>query len=202
MRRRRLGLVKAGVFLICLLPLSILAWDAVAGNLGANPIEAVTRRLGDWAIRFLIIALAVTPVRRLTGWGEVARYRRMLGLFAFFYAILHVLSYVGLDHFFAWGDIWADIVKRRYITVGLLAVLLLLPLAVTSTAGMVRRLGGRRWRLLHRLVYPAGVLAVLHFYMLVKADWREPLLYGAIVGALLGYRAVNALYTRPRPVRA
>lgn len=180
--------VKPVAFALCLLPLALLGLDAAAGQLGANPIEKVTRTLGDWTLRFILLTLAVTPARRLLGWNWAMRLRRMLGLFAFFYAGLHLASYVVLDQFFAWGDIWKDIVKRPYITVGMVCFVLLAPLAATSTNAMIRRLGGRNWQRLHRLVYPAAILAVLHFYMLVKADIREPLLYASLVAALLGWR--------------
>ena len=140
-------LLKPAVFAACLLPAAWYAWAAVSDGLGANPIEALNRGLGDWALRFLLIALAVTPLRQVTGWNGFARFRRMLGLFAFFYVALHVSSYVVLDHFFAWKVIWEDILKRTYITVGMFAVLLLLPLAVTSTKGWIRRLG-KRWQTL------------------------------------------------------
>lgn len=193
---RRRDRWKAAIFLLCLVPLALLAANALTGGLGANPIEAINRTLGDWALRFLLITLAVTPLRRLAGWNGLARFRRMLGLYAFFYAGLHVASYVVLDHFFDWPEIWADIVKRGYITIGLLTLLLLVPLAVTSTNAMIRRLGGRKWQRLHRLVYPAAALAVLHFYMMVKADWREPVLYAAILALLLGVRAAWALNRR------
>lgn len=173
-------LIKPLLFTLALIPAVWLLYAALTGNLGANPIEAVTRMLGDWALRFLLITLAVTPLKRLTGWGWLVRYRRMLGLFAFFYATLHLLSYLVLDQFFYWPEIWADIIKRPYITVGMLTFLLLLPLAVTSTHGWMRRLG-KRWQQLHRLVYLCAIGGVLHFYMLVKADTREPLLYGFIL---------------------
>lgn len=181
--------IKPLVFSLCLLPLLWIAYRAVAGDLGANPIEAITRELGDWALRFLLIALAVTPARELTGWNIIGRLRRMLGLFAYFYVLLHVFSYVGLDQFFYWSGIWQDIVKRVYITLGLVAVVLLTPLAITSTDKMVKRLGGRRWRQLHLLVYPAAILGVIHFYMMIKADFTEPLIYGFVLSLLLGVRA-------------
>lgn len=183
--------IKPSVFLASLLPLAWLAWGWSTDGLGANPIEATTRFLGDWALRFLLIVLAVTPVCMLTAWNWLARFRRMLGLFAFAYAVLHLLSYIGLDQFFAWATIWAEIVKRTYITIGMLAVLCLIPLALTSTKGMVRRLGGKRWQKLHRLAYVAGVAGVIHFYMMVKADVREPLIYGAILTALFSIRLWN-----------
>lgn len=184
--------LKPAVFLASLAPLAWLVWQALYGYLGVNPIETVNRFLGDWALRFLLLALAVTPLRLATGWAPVARLRRMMGLFAFFYAALHLSSYIGIDLFFDWGALWKDVVKRRYITLGMTAFALLVPLAVTSTDGMIRRLGGRRWRALHRLVFPAALLAVGHFWMMVKADIREPMLYAAILAVLLGVRAARA----------
>jgi Predicted membrane protein len=194
----RHGWLKPAVFAACLLPLLWLAWRAGFGSLGVNAVETVNRHLGDWALRFLLIALAVTPLRRITGWAPLARLRRMLGLFAFFYVFLHLASYVGLDLFFDWQALWQDVLKRRYITLGMLAFVLLIPLAATSTGGMVRRLGGRRWRALHRLVHPAAILGVAHFWLMVKADIREPLLYAAILAVLLGYRVFAALRDRMR----
>lgn len=188
-RDRALRLLKPAIFVLCLAPLGWLAWRGYSGGLGANPIEALTRSLGDWALRFLLIALAVTPARRITGLSQVMRFRRMLGLFAFFYAFLHLAAYVGLDQFFAWSAIWADVLKRRYITIGMLAFVLLVPLAVTSTKGMIRRLGGKRWQALHRLVYPIAVLATLHFFLMVKADLRQPMIHAVILALLLGLRA-------------
>lgn len=179
---------KPAVFLLCLVPLALLAWDAFAGTLGANPIEKVTRSLGDWALRFLLLSLAVTPARQVFGWPWVMRFRRMIGLYAFFYAALHVLSYFGLDLFFDLAAFVKDVVKRKYITVGMVTMVLLAPLAATSTNAMIKRLGGARWRALHRLVYPSAMLAVLHYYMMVKADIREPLIYGAVLSLLLGWR--------------
>ena len=185
---------KPVVFTVSLLPLAWLLLVAFGGGLGANPIEAVIRFNGDWALRFLLITLSVTPLRKLTGWGAVMRYRRMLGLFSFFYASLHLLAYVVLDQYFAWGAIAVDILKRPFITIGMLIFLMLVPLAVTSTRGMQRRLGGRRWKQLHTLVYPAAVGAVVHFFMMVKADFREPAIYGFILVILLAFR----LYPRRR----
>ncbi len=182
----------------CLAPLAWLGWQAVSGGLGANPIEAVNRFLGDWALRFLLIALAVTPVREVFDWPGVMRWRRMLGLFAFFYAVLHVASYVGLDQFFDWPEIWADVVHRGFITVGMIGLVLLVPLAATSTKGMIRRMGPPAWKKLHRLVYLCAIAAVIHFYMMVKADAREPLIYGAILALLLGYRVVARVRRRAR----
>lgn len=201
---RRIVWSKVLLFGVCLLP---LGWQVVAlfgGALGVNPVETVIRNNGDWALRFLLITLAVTPLRKLTGRGSLMRYRRMLGLFSFFYAALHLAAYVVLDQFFAWGAILADILKRPYITVGMITFLLLLPLAITSTHAMQRRLGGRRWKRLHTLVYPAAVGAVLHYYLMVKADTREPLLYGAALILLLAARRLPLeLFRAPleRPAR-
>ncbi|HRY15345.1 MAG TPA: protein-methionine-sulfoxide reductase heme-binding subunit MsrQ [Candidatus Competibacteraceae bacterium] len=182
---QRIG--KPLVFSISLLPLTWLFWLAWSDQLGANPVETLTHRTGDWSLRFLLFTLAVTPLRRLTGWNELQRYRRMLGLFAFFYVCLHFSVYLVFDHFFDGAAILADIVKRPYITVGFAAFLLLIPLAATSTNGMIKRLG-RNWQRLHRLVYVIGILGVLHYLWLVKADLREPLLYAGILAGLLGYR--------------
>ncbi|CDK97732.1 Sulfoxide reductase heme-binding subunit yedZ [Magnetospirillum gryphiswaldense MSR-1 v2] len=180
--------LKPAAFAVALLPLAWLLWRAGFGSLGVNPVETINRYLGDWALRFLLIALAVTPVRQWTGWPALARLRRMTGLFAFFYVCLHLASYVGIDLFFDWAALWADVVKRNYITLGMIAVLLLVPLALTSTNGMIRRLGGARWRRLHLLVFPASILGVAHFWMMVKADIREPLVYAVVLSVLLGWR--------------
>lgn len=182
---------KPVVFVLCLVPLAWLGWRAATGDLGVNPIEAVNRFLGDWALRFLLISLAVSPAKDILCWPLVMRFRRMLGLFAFFYVALHLSSWVALDQFFAWPHIWADIVKRPFITIGMLAFVLLVPLAATSTSGMIKRLGAKRWKRLHMLVYPAAALASLHFFMMVKADVREPLIYATILALLLGWRAFS-----------
>ncbi|MBX9635400.1 MAG: sulfoxide reductase heme-binding subunit YedZ [Magnetospirillum sp.] len=193
--------LKPLVFAACLLPLVWLVWRGVYGDLGANPIETVNRFLGDWALRFLLIALAVTPLRKVTGWAQLARLRRMLGLFAFFYVCLHLSSYIGLDLFFDWQALAKDIVKRRYITLGMAGFILLVPLAVTSTDAMIRRLGGRRWRMLHKAAYAAGILGVVHYWMMVKADIRQPALYAAILAVLLGYRVAALAVERARRQR-
>ena len=178
---------KPLVFLLCLLPLALLGWRIAAGRLGANPVEAVLHFTGAWGLRLLLVTLAVTPLRRLTGRGWLLRFRRMLGLFAFFYVVLHVAVYLVLDRGLAWEEIVTDLSKRPYIMVGFAAFVLLVPLAVTSTRGWVRRLG-RRWQLLHRSVYLIAVLGVLHFLWLVKADLREPLIYAAVLAVLLAAR--------------
>lgn len=178
---------KPLVFVACLLPLAWLLWLTWQGRLGVNPVETLSHRTGDWSLRFLLLTLAVTPLRRLSGWNRLQRFRRMLGLFAFFYVCLHFAVYLIFDQFFDWRAIVADVAKRPYITVGFAAFLLLIPLAVTSTNGMMKRLG-RNWQRLHRLVYLIAVLGVLHYAWLVKADLREPLLYGGLLAVLLGYR--------------
>jgi len=178
---------KPLVFLLCLLPLALLAGRIAAGRLGANPVEEVLHFTGDWALRLLLVTLAVTPLRRLTGLGWLLRFRRMLGLFAFFYALLHFTVYLVLDRTLDWGEIVADLSKRPYIMVGFAAFVLLVPLAVTSTRGWVRRLG-RRWQVLHRSVYLIAILGVLHFLWLVKADLREPLIYAGVLAVLLAFR--------------
>ncbi len=188
-----LVLPKTVVHLAALAPLALLLWQmwAVAKTgsnaLGADPVAEIEHRLGLWALRFLVVALAVTPLRQLTGWAVLVRFRRMLGLYAFAYATLHLAAYVGLDLRGYWTQLFEDIAKRPYITVGFLAWLLLVPLAVTSTTGWIRRLG-RNWARLHTLVYAIGVLAVLHFWWLVKSDIREPALYAGLVALLLGWR--------------
>ena len=185
--------LKLVLFLLCLLPLGKLALEtfAVAGlSLGANPVEELLHRLGKWGLNFLLITLAVTPLRRLSGWSWLLRFRRMLGLFAFFYVTLHFLVYAGLDQRFDPAAILEDVAERPYITLGMTALLLLLPLALTSTRAMMRRLG-RRWQPLHRLVYPITILGVWHFYWQVKLDTLEPLIYAAILAALLGFRLVR-----------
>jgi len=195
------GWTKAILFLLCLVPAFLLAWRGYNNELGANPIEAITHKTGDWTIRFLLITLAVTPFRKLLNWPKLARFRRMLGLFAFFYACLHLMTWVWFDKFFDLNEMWKDVVKRRFITVGMAAFLMLLPLAITSTSGWVRRLGFVRWQKLHRLVYFAALAGVIHYYWLVKSDVRLPLLYGAILGALMAYRVRDwRAGPRARPV--
>lgn len=181
-------LLKAAVFVLCLAPLAWLLWLGFRQDLGANPIEHVTHATGLWALRLLAATLAVTPLRKLTGLSQLIRLRRMLGLFAFFYGCLHLLTYLWLDQFFDAAGIARDIVKRPFITAGFAAFAAMVPLAVTSTAGWIRRLGGRRWQLLHRLVYLSAAAAVVHFFWLVKSDLRRPLAYGALVALLLGLR--------------
>jgi sulfoxide reductase heme-binding subunit YedZ len=185
-------LLKAVVWIACLAPLvSLLYWAAI-GELTANPIAFITNTLGDWTLRILLAGLALTPLRLLTGAAWPVAFRRLLGLFAFFYAALHLGVWVIVDHFFDWREMLADLLKRRYITVGMLAVTLMLPLVLTSTGGMVRRLGGARWRSLHRLVYATATLGVLHYLWLAKVGVVQPYFYAAILALLLGIRLRDA----------
>lgn len=184
----RQRLIKLGVFVACLTPLAALARNALTNNLGANPIETITDQTGIWTLRFLLITLAVTPVRRLSGCNRVIQLRRMLGLFAFFYAALHFVTYIWLDQFFIVQEMIADVFKRPFITVGFLSFVLLVPLAITSTTRMIKRLGGKWWQRLHRVVYGIAIGGVLHYLWLVKADIRPPLTYGGLLALLLGYR--------------
>ena len=191
--------IKVCLFAAALAPLAYLLAGVFLFPewLGANPAEYITRSLGDWTLRLLLLTLAVTPLRRLTGWNWLLRLRRMLGLFTFFYALLHTSSYVSFDHVFEIAEILKDIVKRPFITVGFICLLLLIPLAVTSTNAMVRRLGAKRWQALHRLVYVIAPLGVLHFWWMVKRDLTEPIIYALLLGVLLGYR----LYVKARASR-
>ena len=184
---------KPAVFLLCLVPLGLLGWHALHGGLTANPIEFITHATGDWTLRFLVITLCVTPLRKILGLPELIRFRRMLGLFAFFYACLHFTTYIWLDKFFDLSEVWKDVAKRKYITVGFTAFVLLIPLALTSTAGMIRRLGGKRWQMLHRLIYVSAALGVVHYYWLVKSAVIKPLTYGAIVAVLLLWRLLDSI---------
>jgi len=195
-------LAKPALFLLGLVPLGFLVWKGLNGHLGTNPVETISRYTGDWVLRFLLITLAVTPLRRLFGWNTLLRFRRMFGLFAFFYATLHFLSYVWLDQFFAIDDIIKDVAKRLYITMGFTCFVLLIPLAATSTNGMIRRLGGRRWQRLHRLVYFIAIGGIVHFLWLVKSDLTQPLIYGAILAVLLGFRLWGKTRRTPVPVAA
>ena len=181
-----------GAWLACLVPFAWLAFGACADRLGANPIEYITRATGDWTLRLLLVTLTITPLRQLTGWHWLVRLRRMLGLYAFFYASLHLVTYLWLDQFFDFDSIVKDIVKRPFITMGFGAFVLMLPLALTSTNSMIRRLGGRIWQRLHRLVYAVGVLGVAHYWWLVKKDLTEPMLYALILATLLAARIWHA----------
>lgn len=188
---------KGILFVLALVPFIVLVINAVTDNLGTNPIEAIRLFTGDWTLYFLLITLAVTPLRKVTGWNKLIQYRRMLGLYAFFYACLHFFSYLVLDQFFDWAAIWRDILKRPYITVGTAAFVLMIPLAVTSTRKMMRRLG-KNWKRLHSLIYLVGILGVIHFLWLVKADIREPVIMGVILVTLLLFRIPRKWSLRQR----
>jgi methionine sulfoxide reductase heme-binding subunit len=179
--------LKPGVFLLCLLPLLLVATQFYTGQLGANPIDEIADASGEWTLRMLLVVLAMTPLKRLFGWGWPVRVRRMVGLFAFFYACLHLIIYLWLDQFFDWQEILLDILDRRFITVGMLAFTLLIPLAVTSNRVAVKRLG-KFWKRLHRLAYVIPALGVVHYWWLVKADVFEPLVYGMVLLVLLAFR--------------
>jgi methionine sulfoxide reductase heme-binding subunit len=183
-------LIKPLLFFVCLSPFLALVAGVFNNNLGTNPVETLTHETGDWALRFLLVTLAITPLRRLSGANWVIKLRRMFGLYAFFYACLHFLTYIWFDHYFDWAEIARDIPKRPFITVGFTAFVLLIPLAATSTNGMMRRLK-KNWIKLHKLVYIIAVLGILHFIWLVKADILEPMAYAAILLVLLGYRAYD-----------
>jgi methionine sulfoxide reductase heme-binding subunit len=193
---------KVVVFLLCLAPLGMLVLRAVQGRLTANPIEFITHTTGDWTLRFLVITLAITPLRKILRLPQLIRFRRMLGLFAFFYACLHFSTWIGLDKFFDWTEMWKDVQKRRFITVGFTGFVLMIPLAITSTAGWIRRMGGRRWQMLHRAIYFSAIAGVIHYYWLVKSDVRKPLQYAAMVGVLLAWRLGSWIYGRGERVTA
>lgn len=186
------GIVIWAVSLACLLPLLWLVWRGYQGELGANPIEKVIRNLGVWGLRLLIIGLTITPLARILKQPRLIRVRRPIGLFAFGYIVLHLSTYIGVDQYFDWHAIWKDILKRPFITIGMAAFVMLIPMAATSFNAAIRRLGPLNWRRLHRLIYLIVPMGVVHYFLLVKADHRPPLIYGAIVVLLLGYRAVAA----------
>jgi sulfoxide reductase heme-binding subunit YedZ len=199
--------VKPAVFLACLGPLTWLVYNAFLGDLGANPVETITNTTGIWTLRFLAITVAITPLRWVTKWNQLITFRRMIGLYAFFYGTLHFLIYFILDRSLIFDDLWEDVLKRPYITVGFTAFMLMVPLALTSTTGWIRRLGGKRWNLLHKLVYVSAALGVVHYWWKVKLDVTNPMYYAAIVAALLGVRVVRwfgrrqATSARPAAVR-
>jgi sulfoxide reductase heme-binding subunit YedZ len=200
---------KVAVFVACLEPLGRLLWKFFGAHptdmstwgagLGANPIEFITHSTGDWTLIFLLITLAITPLRKLSGQAWLIRYRRMLGLFAFFYGTLHLTTYVWLDKFFDVHAMFADIVKRRFITAGLTGYLLMVPLALTSTKWSIGKLGGKRWQMLHRLIYFSALAGVVHYIWLVKADLHKPLEYAFVLSVLLGYRVFVWLIPKSRP---
>ena len=181
-------LSKPAVFLACLVPVEILVWRGFHRELGANPIEFITHSTGNWTLIFLLITLSVTPLRKLTRQYWLINFRRMFGLFAFFYGTLHLMTYVWLDKFFDVHEMLKDIAKRRFITAGMTAFILMLPLALTSSRWAIRKLGGKRWQILHRLIYFSAAAGVIHYVWLVKADLRKPLEYATVLGVLIAYR--------------
>ena len=185
-----LSYLKPLAFAICLIPFGQLLYRSYTSDLGANPIETITKFTGSWALFILLATLSVTPLRKITGWNDLIKFRRMLGLFAFFYALLHFSTFLVLDHFFDFARIAKDILKRPYVTVGFSALMLMIPLALTSNSAMIRRLG-KRWQQLHYLVYVIGVLGVIHFYWLVKSDITRPAQYGLVLALLLGWRVYH-----------
>ena len=189
--KARDNLVYGLVWLACFAPLVWLAWRGFMGDLGANPIEKLIRELGVWGLRLLLVGLAITPAARLLKKPRLIRFRRTIGLFAFSYIVLHLFSYIGVDLFFDWGQLWKDILKRPFITLGMLGFILLIPLAVTSTNGWVVRMGRAAWSRLHRLVYVIVPLGVAHYYLLVKADHRPPIIYGLVFVAFASARPLR-----------
>ena len=189
---------KLVVFVNALVPLALLGWDWWRGQVGANPLDFVTRTTGTLTLVFLVLTLAVTPLRKLSGVQWLIRFRRMLGLYAFFYGSLHLLTYVWFDKWFDLGAIAQDVVRRQFILVGMFAFTTMLPLAVTSTDRMIKRLGGKRWQKLHRVTYVSAAAGVFHYYLLVKSDTRKPLLFGAAVALLLGFRLFVAYTKGPK----
>jgi len=192
--------VKPLIWLLALAPAAWLAWAVISQTLSPNPAEAINRFLGEWTLKFLIATLAVTPLRKLTGWAVLNRLRRLFGLFAFFYAVLHLTSYIVVDQFFDWAAIWSDIVKRTFITLGMLSFVILVALAATSSARMVKRMGGHNWQRLHKGVYAASVLAVIHFIMMRKGFQLEPLMYTGFLTMLLAARLLPSRKTRKSSV--
>jgi|ERR1017187_5139048 sulfoxide reductase heme-binding subunit YedZ len=189
---------KIFIFLLCLAPFAHLAWRFGMQDLTPNPLEFITHFTGDWTIRLIVATLAITPLRKLLGVPDLIRFRRMVGLFAFFYGSLHFLTYLWFDKLFDFHGIWKDVAKRPFITAGFTALMLMVPLALTSTKGWIRRLGGKRWQRLHRLIYVTAAAAVVHYYWLVKSDIRLPVLYGSLVAVLLLYRLVSSVMRRAR----
>lgn len=200
-RRLNSDMKKVAVFIVCFIPAAWLVFAVLTDRLSADPIKDITQDTGSWALRLLLVTLCITPLRKLTGWSSVIRYRRMLGLFAFFYGFLHFLTYVWLDQFFSVSDMLRDVYKRPFITAGFTGFIVMVPLAITSTKNWIMRLGGKRWQLLHRLTYISGIAGVLHYLWLVKSDVERPLIYGVLLSFLLGFRVFQSLPSR-RPSAA
>jgi methionine sulfoxide reductase heme-binding subunit len=190
---------KIFIFINALIPLALLLWDLAKGQAGVNPVELSLRTFGVLALIFLLITLSVTPLRKIFGWSQLIKYRRTLGLFAFFYALLHALTYLGFDRSWSLNSTINDVLKRPFITVGMISFVLLIPLAITSTDNMLRRIGAKRWVKLHKLIYPIAIGGVVHFYMIVKSDVFYPAMFGVVLAALLGYRMWAKWLKSPRP---
>ena len=195
-------MIKPAVWIACLTPLSLLVLHAFRGELSANPVEDVTNTTGIWTLRLIVTTLAITPLRWLTGVNQLINYRRLVGLFAFFYGSLHFMTYFILDHQLQFDGLWDDVVKRPYITAGFTAFVLMIPLAITSTTGWIRRMGGKNWNLLHRLIYITALAAVLHYFWKVKLDTTNPIYYGIVVAALLSVRFFQSARRRQRAAAA
>lgn len=200
MPRRFLILLKVLVWALCLSPVSLLAWKATHDELGANPLNEITLSTGHWTLYLLLITLAISPLRKVSGWNWLIRFRRMVGLFAFFYGCLHLMTYLWFDKFFDIHEIIKDVYKRPFITAGFTAWCLMVPLAITSTAGSIRRLGGKRWQKLHRLIYASAIAGAVHFWWLVKKDLTRPEIMASILAALLAFRIVDRIASR-KPAR-
>ncbi len=188
--------------MVCLLPLAGVAHGVLTASIAGDPVEAMTEVSGQWALRFLLLTLSITPFRTLFKLTDLIKFRRMLGLFAFFYALCHLSVYIVFDQFFDWPEIWRDTVEKKFVFAGMLAVVLMIPLAITSTNGWIKRLGGKRWQRLHRLVYVSAVAAVVHFIWLVKADYTQPLIYAVVLILLLGYRVIRKIRKKPAVLRS
>ena len=187
--QRRRWVFKPSVWLICLAPFALLVYDGFTDNLTANPIEKITNTTGIWTLRLIVATLAITPLRWFSGINQLINYRRLIGLFAFFYGCLHFTTFFLFDHQFDISGMWQDVLKRPYITAGFVAFVLMIPLAITSTTGWIRRMGGKNWNLLHKAIYITALAAVLHYFWKVKLDATNPVYYGLVVAALLGFRA-------------
>lgn len=185
--------LKTLLFILCLLPAANLAYGILTASITGDPVETMTEVTGQWALRFLMLTLSITPLRKILKITDLIKFRRMLGLFAFFYAVCHLNVYIVFDQYFDWPEIWRDTVEKKFVFAGMLALVLMIPLAITSTNGWIRRLGGKRWQRLHRLVYLIAIAAVIHYIWLVKADLTQPLIYALILLVLLGFRLVQKI---------
>ena len=194
--------LKSLLFIICLIPIASLVYGVLTASIAGDPVETMTEVTGQWGLRFLLLTLSVTPLRKLLKITDLIKFRRMLGLFAFFYAFCHLNVYIIFDQFFDWPEIWRDTVEKKFVFAGMLAVILMVPLAITSTNGWIKRLGGKRWQRLHQLVYIIAIAAVVHFVWLVKADLTQPLIYALILFFLLGFRLVHKYKKRPTMIRS